>query len=196
VLKIVDNNNVLGKAIFGKPTRGREILTFSMSRKYPFEFMTEEDHEVLYSKMKKPTLQSMVGIWQGRLVSDSKWSEPVFRFKYYFDNEKRDVSSTISSPTLKNDYLFGNVIAGTTVVYDKEDHVEMQDETGGDFHDEIRQVNDDILIDKYYSPYNFLFRWLPPGLSFLHVDKSKSSVYLPYFLRRIGKESAFRNSIA
>ena len=31
------------------------MLTFSMSRKYPFEFMTEEDHEVLYSKMKKPT---------------------------------------------------------------------------------------------------------------------------------------------
>jgi hypothetical protein len=71
VLKIVDENTILGKAFLGKPTHGREMLAFSMSRKYPFEFMTEEDHEVLYSKMKKPTLRSMVGIWEGRLVSDS-----------------------------------------------------------------------------------------------------------------------------
>lgn len=197
VLKIVDENTILGKAFFGKPTRDREMLTFSMSRKYPFEFMTEEDHEVLYSKMKKPTLQSMVGIWEGRLVSDSTWSDPVFRFKYYFDSGKHEErSTTISSPTLKNDYLFGNIIAGTAIVSEKEDHVEMQDETGGIFHDEIRQINDDILIGKYYSQQNFLFRWLPQGLSFLHIDKSKPSGYLPYILRRIGKETAFRNRIA
>jgi hypothetical protein len=196
VLKIVDENTILGKAFFGKPTRGREMLTFSMSRKYPFEFMTEEDHEVLYSNMKKPTLQSMVGIWQGRLVSDSTWSDPVFRFKYYFDSSKEDGSTmTTASSTLKNDYVFGDVLAGTAVVNDKEDHVEMQDETGGIFHDEIRQVNDDILIGKYYSQQNFLFRWLPTGLSFLHIDKTKPSIYLPYILRRVGKESAFRNRI-
>lgn len=118
------------------PDLGREILTFSMSRKYPFEFMTEEDHEMLYSKMKKPTLQSMVGIWEGQLLSDSTWSDPVFRFKYYFGKEK----------ILKNDYVFGNILAGTAIVNDKEDHVEMQDSTGGIFHDEIRQVNEDILI--------------------------------------------------
>jgi hypothetical protein len=196
VLKIVDENTILGKAFFGKPTRGREMLTFSMSRKYPFEFMTEEDHEVLYNKMKKPTLQSMVGIWEGRLVSDSTWSDPVFRFKYYFDSSKQDRITTITSPTLKNDYLFGNVIAGTAIISEKEDHIEMQDETGGVFHDEIRQVNDDILIGKYYSQQNFLFRWLPPGLSFLHIDTTKPSVYLPYILRRVGMESVFRNRVA
>jgi hypothetical protein len=36
---------------------------------------------------------------------------------------------------------------------------------------------------------------LPTGLSFLHIDKSKPSVYLPYILRRVGKESAFRNRV-
>ena len=58
-----------------------------MSRKYPLEFMTEEDHEILYSKMKKPALQSMLGMWEGQLVSDSTWSDVVFRFKYYFDDK-------------------------------------------------------------------------------------------------------------
>jgi choline dehydrogenase-like flavoprotein len=189
VLKIVDENTILGKAFRGRPTSGREILTFSMSRKYPFEFMTEEDHEMLYGKTKKPTLQSMVGIWEGRLVSDSTWSDPVFRFKYYFDN--KDGNTT----TLKNDYVFGNILAGTAIVNDKEDHVEMQDSTGGIFHDEIRQINDDILIGKYYSERNYLLRWLPPGLSFLHIDMTRPSIYLPYILRRVGKESVFRNHV-
>ena len=71
VLKIVDENTVLGKAFFTNPQPGREILTFSMSRRYSLEYMTEEDHEMLYSKMKKPSMESMIGVWEGQLVSDS-----------------------------------------------------------------------------------------------------------------------------
>jgi hypothetical protein len=183
-LKIVDKDTILGKAFFGNPIAGNEMLTFSMSRKYPFEFMDEEDHEMLYSKMKKPTLESMVGIWEGQLVSDSSWSNSVFRFRYYFEDKKK----------LKNDYLFGNVLVGTASVEEKEDHLEMHDATGS-FHDELRQVNQDIVIGKYYSPSNFALGWLPQGPSFIHVDESKSSIYLPYILKRIGKETAVRNSI-
>jgi hypothetical protein len=128
----------------------------------------------------------MVGIWEGQLVSDSRWSDPVFRFKYYFDKDKK---------TLKNDYVFGNVLAGTAMVNDKEDHVEMQDSTGGIFHDEIRQVNHNTLIGKYYSERNYLLSWLPEGPSFLHVDPARQRVYLPYILKRVGKESAFRNRV-
>jgi choline dehydrogenase-like flavoprotein len=186
VLKIVDENTMLGKAYMGTPKPGKEILTFSMSRKYPFEFMTEEDHEYLYSKMKKPTLESMVGIWSGRLVSDSMWSDPVFRFRYYFNTGNKGGKS------LRNEYVFGNVLAGTAHVTDKEDHVEMQDETGGLFHDEIRCVNDTILIGKYYSRENFIQGWLPTGPSFLHTDPTRNSTYLPYILRKIGEESAYR----
>jgi choline dehydrogenase-like flavoprotein len=184
VLKIVDKDTILGKAFFGTPTPGNEMLTFSMSRKYPFDFMDEEDHEMLYFKMKKPTLESMVGIWEGQLVSDSSWTDPVFRFRYYFDDKKK----------LKNDYLFGRVLAGTASVEEKEDHLEMYDATGN-FHDELRQVNQDIIIGKYYSSPNFVFRWLPQGLSFIHVDESRPSIYLPYILKRVGKETAVRNSI-
>jgi choline dehydrogenase-like flavoprotein len=186
ILKIVDENTILGKAFLGKPSSGREILTFSMSRKYPLEFMTEEDHGMLYSKMKKPALESMIGVWEGRLVSDSTWSEPIFKFKYYFDEDNK---------TMKNDYVFGNILAGTAIVNEKEDHVEMQDVTTGTFHEEIRQINDNILIGKYYSDRNQLFRWLPRGLIFLYIDRSRPSIYLPYILKRVGAESAFRNRV-
>ncbi len=187
VLKIVDEYTMLGKAFMGTP--GREILTFSMSRKYPFEFMTEEDHEYLYSKSKRPSLEYMVGIWSGRLVSDSGWSDNVFRFKYYFDTDDKGRNC------LKNDYVFGNILAGAAQVTDLEDHVEMQDATGGLFHDEIRRVNDNILIGKYYSRKSFILDWLPQGLSFLHADSARDSVYLPYILRKVGYESAFRNQL-
>lgn len=95
VLKIVDESTILGKAFLGSPSLCSEILIVSMSKKYPFEFMTEEDHEMLYSKMKKTALQSMIGIWEGQLVSDSTWSDVVFRFKYYFDEKDQK--------SLKND---------------------------------------------------------------------------------------------
>lgn len=182
VLKFVDKNTILGKAFFGTPQLRNEILTFSMSRKYPFEFMTEEDHERLYAMMKKPTLDKMVGIWEGYLISDSAWSPPVFRFRYYFD----------SDGSLKNHYLFGNILSGTATVHDKADHVEMHDETGGLFHDEIRQVNNDILIGKYYSQSNEILNLIPRDISFLHADPSQPRLYLPYVLKRVGEESAFR----
>lgn len=186
ILKIVDENTILGKAFFGRPRFGREMLTFSMARKYPFEFMTEEDHEMLYMRTKKPRLETLEGIWEGQLVSDSMWTQPVFRFKYYFDTDKK---------TLKNDYLFGNVLAGTATVHEKEDHLEMQDVTGV-FHDEIRLVNDNIIIGKYYSQTTQVLQWVPrEGLSFLHVDITRPSVYLPYILKRVGEASAFRNLI-
>ena len=96
---------------------------------------------------------------------------------------------------ISHDYVFGNALAGSAVVTDKEEHVEMRDLTGDFFHDEIRRVTDDILAGKYYSKESFITRWLPPGPSFLHVDKSRGSVYLPYVLRRIGDESAYRNRV-
>jgi hypothetical protein len=105
----------------------------------------------------------MAGVWTGRLISDSMWSDPVFRFKYYFDTDSK------GSKYLKNDYVFGNALTGTARVFDKEDHVEMQDATGGIFHDEIRSVNDNILIGKYYSKESFILGWLPQGPSFLHA---------------------------
>lgn len=184
VLKVIDKDTILGKAFFVTPMPGREMLTFSMSKKYPFEFMDEEDHEMVYRNMKKPNLESMVGIWRGQLVSDSSWTEPIFRFRYYFDGEGN----------LKNEYLFGRILSGTAAVEEKDDHLEMYDATGS-FHDEIRQVNEEIIIGKYYSTPNFLINWLPPGLSFIHVDKNRPSIYLPYVLKKVGKESALRNSI-
>ncbi|TLX88861.1 MAG: hypothetical protein E6K94_11525 [Thaumarchaeota archaeon] len=143
VLKFVDQDTILGKAFFRTLTPDSDMLTFSMSRKYPFEFMDEADHEILYNKMKKPTLESMAGIWEGQLVSDSAWTEPVFSFRYYFD-DKRDSNigndGNQDKKILNKNYLFGRVIAETARVEEKDDHLDMYDLTGN-FHEKLRQLN-------------------------------------------------------
>jgi hypothetical protein len=40
ILKIADENIIFGTAFLARPKLGEEILTLSMSRKYPLEFMT------------------------------------------------------------------------------------------------------------------------------------------------------------
>ena len=86
-------------------------------------------------------------------------------------------------------------LQGTAQVVDKNDHVEMQDATQGLFHDEIRCVNSNVIIGKYYSQESNILRWFPQGLSFLHADQAINRVYLPYILRKIGEDSAFRNRV-
>jgi len=184
VLKIVDQNTILGKAFLGRPNHGREILTFCMSRKYPLEFMTEEDHEMLYNNsMRKPTLDQVVGIWEGHLVSDSTLTDPVFRFRYYFDQTEK---------VLKNEYLLGGLLAGVAIVHEKGDCLQMQD-ISGVFSSDIRQVKGNIMIGKHYSETKYALRWLTPeALSFLHIDMSRPSIYLPYILKKRGFESALK----
>ena len=135
--------SILCKAFFRTLTPDSDMLTFSMSRKYPFEFMDEADHEMLYKKIKKPTLESMAGIWEGQLVSDSAWTEPVFSFRYYFD-DKRDSNigndGNQDKKILNKNYLFGRVIAETARVEEKDDHLDMYDLTGN-FHEKLRQLN-------------------------------------------------------
>jgi choline dehydrogenase-like flavoprotein len=180
LLKVVNEDVLLGKAFLIEPKKGSEILTFSMARRYPMEFMTTEDHTMLYDRSARPDLETMVGVWDGQLVSDSTWTDPLFRFHYYLDRG-----------TLKNDYLFNRTVAGTAVAQEAADHLEMHDLTGV-FHDELRQVRPNLMVGRYVSPPAGLFRWLPGGLGFLRVDRSQNTVSMPYVLRRIGAASAFR----
>lgn len=68
-----------------------------------------------------------------------------FDLGYYFDTDNQSVKR------LRNEYVLVDILAGTAQMIDREDHVEMQDASGGLFHDEIRSVNDSIPIGKYYS---------------------------------------------
>jgi hypothetical protein len=44
---------------------------------------------MVYTENEKTNVRIMVSVWKGQLVPDSSWTEPVFRFRYYFDDEKK-----------------------------------------------------------------------------------------------------------
>ena len=54
-----------------------------MSRKYPAEFMDESDHEEIYENYSTaPQEDDVVGVWQGKLVSDNTLTPVTQVFTY------------------------------------------------------------------------------------------------------------------
>ena len=72
--KIVGPYTVLGKAFAVRaPPRGEHILTFSLSKRYTVDFMTQEDFRAIFSpRARKPDPEEVIRRWKGRLVSDSQ----------------------------------------------------------------------------------------------------------------------------
>ena len=79
LLKIIDKDTVLGKAFLGVFPFSIQILTFSMSRKYTVDFMTEEDHQTIYEKhSSSPSGDQVMGKWSGNSCSDGSLT-PIIR---------------------------------------------------------------------------------------------------------------------
>lgn len=52
-------------------------------------------------------------------------------------------------------------------------------DVSGIFRDELKQINNNILIGKYCSESDEAYNWIPDGFSFLHIDRAKPNLCLP-----------------
>ena len=130
LLKMVDENTILGKAFMGPFGRGRELFNFSMSRKYDIDFMTEEDLITLFNSQElshTPSESEIKGAWEGMLVSDSAVTPRAQIF--YFDYEDGHIDMR---------YSFANMLRGRSDVSITDRLFRFDDQTP--FHDEIRMV--------------------------------------------------------
>lgn len=158
LLKIVDKDTILGKAFFGVPPFGNQILTFSMSRRYNVDYMTEEDHETIYQRhARAPTIDEVIGRWYGRLVSDGAVTPVTQVFTYTKDNVGK----------LRMEYVFASLLRGISRVALTLQQMNMYDFTN--WHDEVRIVTEDFMVGKWCSPWTQIP--LNFGLSFLSVEK-------------------------
>lgn len=64
------------------------MLNGKSDSKYPLEFIGEGEHEMPYSKMKKPTLYSNVGIWEINLIQIRFGLNLFLDLRYYFNDKK------------------------------------------------------------------------------------------------------------
>ncbi len=142
LLKMVDENTIIGKAFVGTFPKGRELFNFSMSRTYDVDFMAEDDLLKIFDEKNRlshtPTEKEMVGVWEGMLVSDSAVSprSQVFRFDY--DGGEIDMR-----------YSFANMLRGRSEVTVTDRIFRMDDPTP--FHDELRMVTPDFVVGRWVT---------------------------------------------
>ena len=145
ILKMVDENNILGKAFMGKYGRGQLMFDFSMSKIYHINFMSEEDLATLFYNDEyshTPTKDEMIGKWEGMLVSDSFVTPRSQVFDFDYDG----------SEEYQMHYNFSNMLQGYSEVSANEDLFRFDDFTP--FHDELRMIRSDFVVGKWVTNWS------------------------------------------
>ena len=161
ILKMVDENNILGKAYMGKYGRGQLLFDFSMSKKYHINFMGEDDLATLFYNDQyshTPTKDEMVGKWEGMLVSDSFVTPRSQIFAFDYDG----------SGEYQMHYNFSNLIQGYSEVAAREDLFRFDDFTP--FHDELRMIRPDFAVGKWVTD------WSLPQSSRFSIEELQSLI--------------------
>jgi choline dehydrogenase-like flavoprotein len=177
LLKMVDENTIIGKAFLGPFGRGRELFNFSMSRLYDVEFMTEEDLLTIFNNDELnhiPTTREIAGIWEGMLVSDSAVTPRAQVF--YFDYEDGEIDMR---------YSFANMLHGRSDVTVNDALFRFDDPTP--FHDELRMVTPDLVVGRWvteWSSEDVLKPFIDDFRRYLPVPVSSSQEAL---LEKIGR---------
>ncbi len=144
LLKMVNENVILGKAFLGPFGKGRELFNFSMSREYDIEFMTEQDLLTLFNDNTLshiPTETEVKGVWEGMLVSDSAVTPRAQIF--YFDYEDGQIDMR---------YSFANMLRGRADVSLTDRLFRFDDQTP--FHDEIRMVTSNLIVGRWITEWS------------------------------------------
>jgi len=147
ILKIVNENHILGKAFLGSFGRGQQLFDFSISRTYPIDFMGEDDLTTLFYNDEfshTPTKDEMIGRWEGVLVSDSFVTPRSQVFDFDYDG----------SGEYQMHYNFSNIIQGYSEVSTNENLFRFDDFTP--FHDELRMIRPDFVVGKWVTDWSLV----------------------------------------
>jgi choline dehydrogenase-like flavoprotein len=145
ILKMVDENHILGKAFFGRFGQGQQLFDFSMSRIYNIDFMGEDDlNAIFYSDNYShvPSRDEMLGTWEGMLVSDSFITPRSQLFDFDYDGYGE----------YQMHYNFSNLISGYSDVSVNDSLFRFDDFTP--FHDELRMIRPDVVIGKWVTDWS------------------------------------------
>lgn len=152
LIKITDDNTIIGKAFAGTYPYGQKLLVFSMSRKYGVDFMTEDDHETIFSKHGKviKTLQDQkgtIGRWVPRLVSDVM---PTFELpaivirNEHLLNIAEGFIASLPLQDLFKQLVLSEITDSSQLILEMFDFLKWQQE--------LRIINHDFMVFKLSSP--------------------------------------------
>jgi hypothetical protein len=144
LLKMVDENTIIGKAFLGSFGRGAELFNFTMSRVYDVDFMTEDDLLTIFQSDElshKPKEEELAGVWEGMLVSDSALTPRSQLF--YFDYEDGEIDMR---------YSFANMLQGRSDVRTTDSLFRLEDQTS--LSDEIRMVTPNLAVGRWVTDWS------------------------------------------
>lgn len=144
LLKMVDENTIIGKAFVGSFGRGVELFNFSMSRIYDVDFMAEDDLLTLFTSDElsyKPKEEELAGVWEGMLVSDSAITPRSQLF--YFDYEDGEIDMR---------YSFANMLQGRSDVRITDSLFRLDDQTP--LYDELRIVTPNLAVGRWVTEWS------------------------------------------
>jgi choline dehydrogenase-like flavoprotein len=144
LLKMVDENTILGKAFLGSFGRGVELFNFSMSRIYDVDFMTEDDLLTLFRSDEfshKPKEEELAGVWEGMLVSDSAITPRSQLFYFNYEDGEIDMR-----------YSFVNLLQGRSDVRVTDSLFRLDDQTP--LYDELRIVTPNLAVGRWVTEWS------------------------------------------
>src|SRR5919109_1281790 len=144
LLKMVDENTIIGKAFLGSFGRGVELFNFSMSRVYDVDFMTEDDLLTIFRSDElshKPKEEELAGVWEGMLVSDSAVTPRSQLFYFNYEDGEIDMR-----------YSFVNILQGRSDVRITDSLFRLDDQTP--LYDELRMVTPNLAVGRWVTEWS------------------------------------------
>ena len=139
ILKVINDDLIIGRVYLGGFPNGVRVFTFSMTRKYAFSHMTVADHNMLFAAGSVPSQQDLAGVWQMDVISNNNRLSSA---AYLAFDPKPD-------GRLESRYQLMGLIEGLVIPSFTQDHFQLNDFTP--FHDEIRKIDDKLMIGKYVT---------------------------------------------
>ncbi len=146
VFKIINEDLLLGRVYLGEFPKGTRVVSFPMTRAYALNQMTVADHRALYASAQTPTKQDLAGLWRMDVISNANQAGGVAWLQLDLKPDGR----------LESKYQMMGLFEGLVIPSFARDHFQLNDFTI--FHDEIRKLDDKMLIGKWVTD-------LPPVLS-------------------------------
>ena len=184
LLKVVQNDLVIGRVYLGAFPNGVRLFTFAMTRVYRLSQMTAEDHRELYKLGAAPSPAELAGAWRMDVLSNANQMRSLAFLTFDLKPDGR----------LESRYQVAGLLEGLITPKFLKDHFELSDFTP--FHDEIRKLGSDSLVGKYVTELPESLGPLAPegSLGLLHFEEGGRFGFY-YLLTRADQNRAPVNTI-
>ncbi len=172
ILKIINENLIIGRVYLGQYPNGIRQFTFAMSRKYGFAQLTVDDHAALFADASVPTPQELSGVWRMDVVSNNNHLGSAAWLQFDSKPDGR----------VEARYQLMGLMEGLVIPSFVQNHFQLNDFTS--FHDEIRKLDADTLIGKYVTELPAGLASLPGGSSLGVLQQDGNRVGFYYMLTR------------